>query len=135
MKSANGSSDISKSSEMDRREYIGELTSAKETFRQVENGDGEMEAHSIGTLVHRLSEVSRREIECINHSLARLDWFASQILAIIHFGQIEPNKKPRSQSSANYGLDQRRTQTTASPSIIPAPQFHQQSHGLEVPTH
>jgi hypothetical protein len=45
---------------------IRKLTSTRDTFRQVENGDGEMEAHNVATFVHRLSEApTRREIECL----------------------------------------------------------------------
>jgi hypothetical protein len=59
MKGGNGSSEINKSSEMD----LGEINSASDAVRQVKNSNGDMEAQSAGTLVHQLSEASRREIE------------------------------------------------------------------------
>jgi ABC-type uncharacterized transport system ATPase subunit len=60
MKSANGSSELNKSSNMDFSEDIRELTSTRDAFRQVENS------------VHRLSEASRREIECLVGELMTL---------------------------------------------------------------
>jgi hypothetical protein len=51
MKSANGSSEIKGSSETDFSENIRELTPARDA--------------GAGTLVHRLSEALRREIECL----------------------------------------------------------------------
>jgi hypothetical protein len=51
MTSANGSSEVNKSSNMDFSEDIRKLTSTRDAFRQVESS------------VHRLSEAPRREIE------------------------------------------------------------------------
>jgi len=58
MKGANGSSEIKGSSEMDFSENSRELTSAWDT--------------DAGTLVHRLSEAPRREIECLVGKLMTL---------------------------------------------------------------
>jgi hypothetical protein len=60
MTSANGSSEGNKSSKMDFSEDIRELTSSSDALRQVEN------------VVHRLSEVSTREIECLVGELMTL---------------------------------------------------------------
>ena len=60
MASANGSSEGNKSSKMDFSEDIRELTSSSDALRQVEDG------------VHRLSEASRREIECLVGELMTL---------------------------------------------------------------
>ena len=60
MASANGSSEGNKSSKMDFSEDIRELTSSSDVLRQVEDG------------VHRLSEASRREIECLVGELMTL---------------------------------------------------------------
>jgi hypothetical protein len=60
MTSTNGSSEGNKSSKMDFSEDIRELTSSSDALRQVEN------------VVHRLSEVSRREIECLVGELMTL---------------------------------------------------------------
>jgi hypothetical protein len=65
MKSTNRSSEIDKSAEIDFSEDIQKLASARDAFLQVENKDGEMAADSAGTLVHRLSEAPRREIESL----------------------------------------------------------------------
>ena len=59
MTSANGSSEVNKSSNMDFSEDIRELTSG-DALREVENR------------VHRLSEASRREIECLVGELMTL---------------------------------------------------------------
>ena len=59
MTSANGSSEVNKSSDMDFSEDIRELTSG-DALREVENS------------VHRLSEASRREIECLVGELMTL---------------------------------------------------------------
>ena len=59
MTSANGSSEVNKSSTMDFSEDIRELTSG-DALREVENS------------VHRLSEASRREIECLVGELMTL---------------------------------------------------------------
>ena len=63
MKAANGSPDINESSEMEFSETIYDLTSARSAVRLVKNSDGDMEAQNVGTLVRRLSEAPRREIE------------------------------------------------------------------------
>jgi hypothetical protein len=65
MKSANRPSEIDNPSEIDFSEDIQKLTSARDAVPQVEDGDGEKAAHSAGTLVHRLSEAPRREIESL----------------------------------------------------------------------
>ena len=59
MTSANGSSEVNKSSNMDFSEDIRELTSG-DALREVENS------------VHRLSEASRHEIECLVGELMTL---------------------------------------------------------------
>ena len=59
MTSANGSSEVNKSSNMDFSEDIRKLTSG-DALREVENS------------VHRLSEASRREIECLVGELMTL---------------------------------------------------------------
>jgi len=59
MTTANGSSEVNKSSNMDFSEDIRELTSG-DALREVENS------------VHRLSEASRREIECLVGELMTL---------------------------------------------------------------
>jgi hypothetical protein len=61
MKAANGSPN--ESSEINFSETICDLTSARDAVRQVKNSDGEMDAQGAGTLVRRLSEAPRREIE------------------------------------------------------------------------
>jgi hypothetical protein len=63
MKSPSGPSEINKSSEIDFSENISDLTSARDAVRQIKNMDGDMEAQDAGTLVSRLSEAPRREIE------------------------------------------------------------------------
>ena len=63
MKSANGSSEINKSTEMDFSENIHELTSARDAVRQVKNLNGDIEVQGSGSLVRQLSEAPRREIE------------------------------------------------------------------------
>ena len=63
MKSANGPSEINKSTEMDFGENIRDLTSAREAVRQVKNSDGDIETQGPGTLVRQLSEAPKREIE------------------------------------------------------------------------
>jgi hypothetical protein len=63
MRAANGSSKINESSEVDFSESICELTSTRNAVRQVKNSDGDMEVQGAGTLLHRLSEAPRREIE------------------------------------------------------------------------
>jgi hypothetical protein len=75
MKSAkpSGSAEINKSSEMDLGGNIRELTRASDAFPQVENRDGEMAADSLSTLLHRVSEASRREIECLVGETQTLD--------------------------------------------------------------
>jgi hypothetical protein len=65
MKSATRPSEIDKSSEIDFSEDIRKLTPAKEAVHPVEDGDGETAAHNVGTLMGRLSETPRREIECL----------------------------------------------------------------------
>jgi hypothetical protein len=63
MKSADGSSETNKSSEMDFSENIHELTSARDAVRQAKNSNGDIEVKDSGTLVRQLSEAPRREIE------------------------------------------------------------------------
>jgi hypothetical protein len=65
MKSATRPSEIKKSSEMDFSEDIQRLTSARKALRPVGDSDGETAAPSVGTLMDRLSEAPRREIECL----------------------------------------------------------------------
>jgi hypothetical protein len=59
----NGASRINKSSEMVSGENIPDLTSAGDAVREIKNADGDMEDQDAGTLVSRLSEAPRREIE------------------------------------------------------------------------
>jgi hypothetical protein len=59
MKPIHGSSKINDSSEIDFSENICELASA----RQVKKSDGDTEVQDAGTLLNRLSEAPRREIE------------------------------------------------------------------------
>jgi hypothetical protein len=65
MKSANRISEIDKSTEIDFSEDIQKLTAARDAVPKVEDRDSETAAGSAGTLVHRLSEVPRREIESL----------------------------------------------------------------------
>jgi hypothetical protein len=65
MKSASRPSEIDSPSEIDFGENIQKLTSARDAVPQVEDRDGEKVANSAGTLVHRLSEAPRREIESL----------------------------------------------------------------------
>ena len=51
-----------KSLEMDIGRNAHELSHASATFRQSENGDDEISANSVDTLLGRVSERSRREI-------------------------------------------------------------------------
>jgi len=75
MKSAklNESTEINQSSEMDGRGNIHELTYAGGALRQVENSDGEIAASGLSTLLRRVSEASRREIENLVSELQTLD--------------------------------------------------------------
>ena len=68
MKAANASSKINETSEMDFSENICELTSA----RQVKKSDDATEIQDVGTLVNRLSETPRQEIECLVRKLMEL---------------------------------------------------------------
>jgi hypothetical protein len=75
MKSAkpNGSAEINQSSEMDVRGNIHELTHASGALGQIENSDGEIAANGLSTLLRRVSEASRREIENLVGELKTLD--------------------------------------------------------------
>jgi hypothetical protein len=72
MTANNGSSKINESSEMDFGENIRELTSTRNVACQVKDSDGDPEAQGAGTLVRRLSEAPRREIEDIVGKLMTL---------------------------------------------------------------
>jgi hypothetical protein len=61
MKAANGSPN--ESSETNFSETIHDLTSARNAVRHTKNSHGDMNAQGAGTLVRRLSEAPRREIE------------------------------------------------------------------------
>jgi hypothetical protein len=63
MNAANGSSKINESSEMDFSENIRELRSTRNVECHIKDSDGDLEAQGAGTLVRRLSEAPRREIE------------------------------------------------------------------------
>jgi hypothetical protein len=63
MKSATRTSEVKKSSEIDFSEDIQRLTPAGKALDPVGDGDGETAAPSVGTLMDRLSETPRREIE------------------------------------------------------------------------
>jgi hypothetical protein len=54
---------IDKSLETDVERNVHELKRAGATFRQTENGNAEMAANNLATLLRRVSEVSTREIE------------------------------------------------------------------------
>jgi hypothetical protein len=68
-----GSAEIDKSSEMDLIGRIHESRRAGDGFPQVENRDGEIAAHNLGALLHRVSEASTREIEFLVSELQSLD--------------------------------------------------------------
>jgi hypothetical protein len=70
MKAANGSPN--ESSETNFSETIHDLTSARNAVRQAKNSDGDRDAQGAGTLVRRLSEAPRREIEDIVGKLMTL---------------------------------------------------------------
>jgi len=72
MKHGNGASEINKSSEVDFSETILDLTSARNSVRQVKKSDGSLEAQDAGTLVLQLSEAPRGEIERIVGTLTTL---------------------------------------------------------------
>jgi hypothetical protein len=72
MKGGNGSSKINESPEIDFSENIRGLTSARNAVCQVKNSDGDMDAQGAGTLVRRLSEAPRREIEDLVGKLTTL---------------------------------------------------------------
>jgi hypothetical protein len=59
----NGSAEVNQSSEMDVRKNTHELAHASSSLRQVENDDDEVAANGLEALLHRVSEVSRGEIE------------------------------------------------------------------------
>jgi hypothetical protein len=63
MKATDRSSELNRSSEMDFSENIRQLTSTRNVVCQVKDSDGDSEAQDAGTLVRRLSEAPRREIE------------------------------------------------------------------------
>lgn len=63
MKSANRPSEIDQTSEIDFSGDIQKLTSARAALHPVEEAEGETAGHSVGTLMDRLSEAPRREIE------------------------------------------------------------------------
>jgi hypothetical protein len=68
MKAADGFSQMNKTSEMDFSENNRELTST----RQIKNSHDDTEVHDVGTLLHRISETPRQEIECLVGKLMEL---------------------------------------------------------------
>ena len=72
MTTANGSSEVNKSSKMHFGENIRELTTTRHAFRQIKTSDGDMETQDAGTLVSRLSEAPMREIEDVVGKLMTL---------------------------------------------------------------
>jgi len=72
MKSANRPSEIDKTSEIDFSGDIQKLTSARAALHPVEEAEGETAGHGVGTLMDRLSEAPRREIEGLVGTLMTL---------------------------------------------------------------
>ena len=72
MKSANKLSEIDNTSEIDFSEDIQKLTSARAALRPVDETDGETAGRGVGTLMDRLSEAPRREIEGLVGTLMTL---------------------------------------------------------------
>jgi hypothetical protein len=72
MKTATRPSEINKPLEIDFSENIQRLTSAREAPLQVGDGDSETAGDSAGTLMDRLSETPRREIEGLVGRLMKL---------------------------------------------------------------
>jgi hypothetical protein len=71
MKSANRLSEIDKTPEIDFSGDIQKLASAR-ALRPVEEAGGETAGHGVGTLMDRLSEAPRREIEGLVGTLMTL---------------------------------------------------------------
>jgi hypothetical protein len=69
---SNGSAEIKSSSEMDIEGDIHLLVSSNDTLRQVENGDVEVSASTIDTILHKVREASTREIEELIDDLQQL---------------------------------------------------------------
>jgi hypothetical protein len=63
MKRVNQSSEINKTSETDFGEATCDLTSSGDAVRPIKNSAGDMEPQDAGTLVSRLSDAPRLEIE------------------------------------------------------------------------
>ena len=74
MKSAkpNGSAEINQALETNVG-VVHELTHVSGALHQVENSDGEIAVNGLNTLLRRVSEVSRREIENLVGELQTLD--------------------------------------------------------------
>jgi hypothetical protein len=66
---SNGSTEIVELLEKEIGTNIHELTHKSAAFRQPENGDGEMSATDLGTLLRRVSEGSTREIDGLINEL------------------------------------------------------------------
>jgi len=62
---SNGSTAIEQSLEQEIGANIHALTRTSEAFHRPENGNGEMSADNLGTLLGRVSEASTREIESL----------------------------------------------------------------------
>jgi len=62
---SNGSIEIGQSLEKDVAAGIHALTRTSEDFHRPENGNGEISADNIGTLLRRVSEASTREVESL----------------------------------------------------------------------
>jgi hypothetical protein len=69
---ANGSTEVSPSSEMDIEGNIRHLVDSNETLHQVENCDVEMSTSAIDTMLRRVREASSREIKDLIGDLQEL---------------------------------------------------------------
>jgi hypothetical protein len=69
---ANGSTKINPSSEMDIEGNIRQLGNSDDTLHQIENRDVEMSTSTIDTMLRRVREASSREIEDLIDDLQQL---------------------------------------------------------------
>ena len=65
MRTANGSTEIDRSLEKDIGRNVHELTRADPAFRQIEDGNDEMSANNLHTLLRRVTEASTHEVEAL----------------------------------------------------------------------
>ena len=61
----NGSTEIDRSLERDIATNVHEMARANTAFRQVEDGNEEMSADNLHTLLHRVTEASTHEVETL----------------------------------------------------------------------